>query len=1135
MTRIVTRHKTLFTMVLISGLVALSAFNALGVKERKVPLEEGAAKSAVPTSDFTNFESGHVHPIDMTPDGTKLLAVNTGNNSLEVYTVGPAGIAHSATIPVGLDPVTVRVRNNNEAWVVCQVSDEISIVDLTAKATVRSVATENEPADVVFAGSPLKAFVSCAERESVQAFDLANLNNAPVEVLLKGEQPRALAVSPDGSTVYAAFFESGNQTTVIPGNTFHAGGFCSPQGGCTTIPNDVANPAGPYGGVVPVPNAGTGFNPPMNPNNPAMPGNHSLVVRKNASGQWMDANGGNWTSIVTGGIAGTARTAGWDMPDRDVAHINANSPSTASVTYTSHLGNILMAMAVHPQSGEVYVVGTDATNEVRFEPNLNGKFLRVNVSRFAPAGSPTITDLNPHINYSTHTSPPVLRKQSLGDPRSIVWKADGTKAYVTGMGSNNIITITPTGARTTPDPIVVGQGPTGIVLDEANNKGYVLNKFDGSISTIDLTTDREVARTTYFDPTPEAIRKGRKHLYDTHAGSGHGHISCGSCHVDGKWDRLAWDLGNPAGEMVTVNDPAGNKTFHPMKGLKTTQFLIDIINRGTGKLHWRGDKGSFHDFAGAFHDLQGADAPLDAGGMQEFSDFLAATWHVPNPYRTIRPDSAVASAVERMNPSRVRFTGTTFQTVPAAGVKLFVAVNVNCSHCHQTGSGRGHLPGNGSNTNAGVVNMTNNTNMVPDLRTVYRKNGFFYNTSECTSGFGMMADGVLDTRFNQAGTAHYLGDYEPELLAWSGGVTPVNSPPSQVFDLVHPSQDALPAVGMRMTVNGSVGSVGRVNSMKTYMVEKYPADYALIVKGIYNGEQRGFYYIGSNTYQSDLAGQTVTHAQLLASAQAGSPLTWTVVHPRTKIRHGVDRDSDGIFDYVDGDAELALTLILEGPLNGSTMRTDLRTAGLIPTTDPYGSGELLKPEVLERSGSTAVVDWVWLELRDATDPTTVVDGRAALVQADGRVVMADGATPVLFPNAPRGNYHVLATHRNHLGTLTAAPYGFGSGVRTLDLSSSTVATYGTEGRRTIGSIQALWAGDVNGDGMLRYTGLNNDRDPILARIGGLLPTAVTTGYHAEDVDLNGVVRYTGAANDRDPILNNIGGAVPTNTREQQLP
>ncbi len=44
-----------------------------------------------------------------------------------------------------------------------------------------------------------------------------------------------------------------------------------------------------------------------------------------------------------------------------------------------------MTMTVQPTTGELYVVGTDATNEVRFEPNLNGKFLRVNVSRFTAA------------------------------------------------------------------------------------------------------------------------------------------------------------------------------------------------------------------------------------------------------------------------------------------------------------------------------------------------------------------------------------------------------------------------------------------------------------------------------------------------------------------------------------------------------------------------------------------------------------------------------------------------------------------------------------------------------------------------------------------------------------------------------
>ncbi|HRD51799.1 MAG TPA: YncE family protein, partial [Flavobacteriales bacterium] len=261
-----------------TGLIAgLSAFEE---KEQT----GGTAKAiggGVPASSFTNFESAHVSPLALTPDGTKLLAVNTGNNSLEVYAVSAEGLTHTATIPVGLDPVTVRARTNNEAWVVCTVSDEISIVDLTLGATIRSVTTQNEPSDVVFAGSPQRAFVSCAERESVQVFDPANLGTAPVEVLLKGEQPRALAVSPDGNTVYCAFFESGNATTVLNGNSFFnfqhgtfgngnpKRGVCSPQGGCTVIPNDVTNPAGPYGGSLNaaagiVPNAGTGFQPPLN-------------------------------------------------------------------------------------------------------------------------------------------------------------------------------------------------------------------------------------------------------------------------------------------------------------------------------------------------------------------------------------------------------------------------------------------------------------------------------------------------------------------------------------------------------------------------------------------------------------------------------------------------------------------------------------------------------------------------------------------------------------------------------------------------------------------------------------------------------------------------------------------------------
>ena len=81
----------------------------------------------------------------------------------------------------------------------------------------------------------------------------------------------------------------------------------------------------------------------------------------------------------------------------------------------------------------------------------------------------------------------------------------------------------------------------------------------------------------------------------------------------------------------------------------------------------------------------------------------------------------------------------------------------------------------------------------------------------------------------------------------------------------------------------------------------------------------------------------------------------------------------------------------------------------------------------------------------------------------------------------------------------------------------------------------LWSGDTTFDGKLKYTGILNDRDPILVRIGGIVPTNTVVGYFGEDSNLDGTVKYTGTNNDRDPILVNIGGVVPTNTRLAQLP
>ena len=145
----------------------------------------------------------------------------------------------------------------------------------------------------------------------------------------------------------------------------------------------------------------------------------------------------------------------------------------------------------------------------------------------------------------------------------------------------------------------------------------------------------------FFDPTPAAIKIGRKHLYDTHENSGLGQIACASCHVDARMDRLAWDLGDPAGDdegrrrqNLGADIPAlstGFEHWHPMKGPMTTQTLQDII--GKEPHHWRGDRDGLEEFNRAFMGLQGDDAQLTAREMQEFEDFLATIHFPPNPFR----------------------------------------------------------------------------------------------------------------------------------------------------------------------------------------------------------------------------------------------------------------------------------------------------------------------------------------------------------------------------------------------------------------------------------------------------------------------------------------------------------------------
>ncbi|MBK7553484.1 MAG: hypothetical protein IPI55_02485 [Flavobacteriales bacterium] len=239
---------------------------------------------------------------------------------------------------------------------------------------------------------------------------------------------------------------------------------------------------------------------------------------------------------------------------------------------------------------------------------------------------------------------------------------------------------------------------------------------------------------------------------------------------------------------------------------------------------------------------------------------------------------------------------------------------------------------------------------------------------------------------------------------------------------------------------------------------------------------------------------------------------------------------------------------LEGPFDPNTglMNDDLRVLGLIPPTEPHtglgflqaggGGGESLDGALLAVTGANAIVDWVLVELRDGSNPATIVATRSALVKRNGQVIAPTGGA-VQF-SSPAGNYYVAVRHRNHLGSVILAPMALTGSSTVVDFSLPGTLAWGTDGRKNVSGTMLLWMGNGLRDGEhseLKYTGLSNDRDPILTDIGGTVPTATVSGYFVTDHNLDGSVKYTGADNDRDPILLNIGGIVPTNTRTEQLP
>jgi DNA-binding beta-propeller fold protein YncE len=909
------------------------------------------SSTASPES-FTAFESGQVRPLALSPNGKLLFAVNTPDNRLEIFNVNGGSISPAGSVFVGLEPVAVAVRSSSEVWVVNLVSDSVSIVDVSSPSKARVVRTllvGDEPRDIVFAKG--RAYVTTAHRgqntgrdpqlstpsvgrADVWVFDPAalgsTLEGTPLTVLsLFADTPRALAVSADGKTVYAAAFASGNRTTAVPERVVtNFGGLPAPNA-------NVDGVAAPWSGLIVKYRIGTPDGLP----------------------HWLDEQNRVWDSKVR-----------FNLPDKDVFAIDATLPVPAekAALATAGVGTVIFNMAVNPVSGKIYASNLESFNEVRFEGHNNsggtgsvrGHLAESHISVLDGSGGVQVRHLNKHINYAAEGTADENAK-SLAFPTGLQVSPDGKTLYVAALGSSKLgvfstaqiesDTFTPSTAN---QITLSGGGPTGLVLDSYAKYAFVLTRFDNGISVVDLKKKSQLSHTKMYNPEPLSITKGRPFLYDARLTSAHGDSACASCHIFGDKDEITWDLGDPDGTVLnnpgpfTVPSPAPGfitDKLHPMKGPMATQSLRGMDNHGP--MHWRGDRtggldvpssaqpntGTFDEnvafkkFNVAFPGLLGRASQLTDAQMQAFTDFALQVTYPPNPVRNLDNSLTPAQAAGR---------AFYFSTHEDGSEKITDTFH-NCNGCHvlnPQGNAEFGVKRPGFFGSDGRYSFDNVPEFlkVPHLRNAYTKVGMFGNAEsfqlpidrpaplppmasalpaplndythkgDQVRGFGFLHSGEVDTLFRFFGTTAFVQrpptDPRPN---------PFGIPPNadgiairrqlEAFVMAFDSNLA-PIVGQQTTLTASNADVvgARIDLLKARATA---GEAELVVHGRTGACEVGFLYNPTTgKYTPDRSGESALSEDQLRALTRYSPLTYTAVPPKSGTRLALDRDSSGGLD-----------------------------------------------------------------------------------------------------------------------------------------------------------------------------------------------------------------------------------------------
>ena len=914
-----------------------------------VILPSDPPESPLATGSFVNFESPPVKALALSQAGTRLFAANTPNDTLVVYDTTQSPLAVLSEIPVGVDPVSVAVQpgtNSSLVWVANFISDNVSVVDVAQGRIVDVIEVGDEPVNILFDADGSHAFVVVQGTPSV----LDTSPNAPTGVSQEGalvaidtsnhqiirslylnmHTPRAAGTLNNGARIAVAALHSGNNTTIvgtpitlktvnqntgvtldIPTNALAIVQFFSVTApifadpSLSPYPDLGAEPdAPPVERIVPDsgadPNAWADIVAALS--TPAGDPDPLVVAQLQAE---IEAGFPNlaFTNVqeVVQEIINDAR----DTDDNDLVIVDTAdliTPPTilpiVPTSITSNVGTILTGMGVNPTNNAIFISNLEALNLVRLEPNLQGHFFDHLITVVDSAGAVNMkTDLHAAIqNFNdTQTINSVAQAGSLANPVDIVFRADGSRAYVASLGTGRIGVLD--GANGTVLGLTdVGRGTRSLALDQANNRLYAFNRTDMSIAVIDVSSDSPTLLETrpMFDPEPPVIRNGRDFLYSTRFTNNFA-SSCAMCHIDAGFDNLSWDLGDPNGVLGPTPhiiggllDPCIDRggVNHPLKGPMFTLSLQGLADHTP--LHWRGDKPDFTFFNGAFDSLLGG-TPLTPAQMQAYADFTDTIVYPPNQFHN--HDNSFKD--------------------PGASIGRDVYIN-NCNSCHQL-THDGAMTFDCIATDAGfdlaALNIFPQLQLTTQLRGISKKLD-----TDRFSGFGLVHDGREKRGDNDNPLDTFLQNFFPGII--EAGL----NDELEAFVSAY-TTNVMPIVGFQ-TIAESANNAGALTDVDLMIGQSalIPSRNDVVAKGLVGGASRGYVLIdpGAKLFQSDLD-EMVTLDDLIAQLSGSDYLLFTSVPPGSGARLGINQDLDCASDGHDPFPQKNPDLNQDGVVDGADL------------------------------------------------------------------------------------------------------------------------------------------------------------------------------------------------------------------------